>query len=380
MENDKRVKNNLRDQILKKRSNIYTNQMLMSIGEFINLYESTDENGQREINISPDFQRMFRWSEDQESRFIESILLGYPIPAIFIIQRKDGIWDVIDGVQRLSTIYHFVGILRNDNNKLVKPLKLLEGDLLKEQEGYVWKEEFGEKHFDSATRIDFKRSSLSVIMLRHGSDEESKYELFKRINTGGSHLSSQEIRNALILMQSEKIFRLIDDYAKCSKFQSVININEDRLNESMDKEIITRYLVAKNYDELDLNLKYTSDLNLFVDNAIEKVCKHIEVEKIKKQLDEFVYLFKLIYDISDDYGFRVYDGNKYKGAFQWFIFETIVWGTLVDNNIYDFDKDTLERHLQTLVGTGKYFKKTVRSTERFIKSRDYAREVFKLDK
>lgn len=380
MGKDAKKENNLRRQILDKRSNIYTNQILMSIGEFINLYEETNEKGEREINISPDFQRMFRWSEEQESRFIESILLGYPIPAIFIIQREDGIWDVIDGVQRLSTIYHFVGILRDKKNKLVKPLTLLEGGLLKEQEGYVWSEKFGEKHLDSATRIDFKRSSLSVIMLRHGSDEDSKYELFKRINTGGSHLSSQEIRNALILMQNEEIFRLIDDYAKNNKFKSVINISEDRLSESMDKEILTRYLVAKNYDKLNLNLKHNSDLNLFMDNAIEKVCKFISVKEINKQLEEFIYLIHLIYDISDDYGFRVYDGNKYKGAFQWFIFEAVVWGTLIENNVYDFDKNTLEEQLQSLVGTGKYFNRTVRSSERFVKSRVYAKEVFKVAK
>ena len=81
------------------RAEIRTDGYAMSIGEWISLYEKN------EIDIHPEFQRFFRWTLEQKSRFVESILLGIPVPSIFVYQREDGIWDIVDGLQRLSTIY-----------------------------------------------------------------------------------------------------------------------------------------------------------------------------------------------------------------------------------------------------------------------------------
>jgi len=90
----------------------------MSIGEWINLYEGD------EIDINPAFQRIYRWSDYQKSRLIESILLGIPIPPVFVAQREDGVWDVVDGQQRLSTILQLVGVLKDEKGDKLSPLKL----------------------------------------------------------------------------------------------------------------------------------------------------------------------------------------------------------------------------------------------------------------
>ena len=108
----------LNEEIDSMRKEIRTDGYGMSIGEWISLYEN------KEIDIHPEFQRFYRWTEIQKSNLIESILLGIPIPPIFVSQRKDGIWDVIDGLQRLSTLYQFVGILRDENENNIEPLKL----------------------------------------------------------------------------------------------------------------------------------------------------------------------------------------------------------------------------------------------------------------
>ena len=95
------------DQEIKDRgSEIHSDGYAMSIGELMNLYRDG------ELDIHPEFQRFYRWSVEQKSRLIESILLGIPIPSIFVSQREDGVWDVIDGVQRLSTILEFAGELK----------------------------------------------------------------------------------------------------------------------------------------------------------------------------------------------------------------------------------------------------------------------------
>lgn len=108
----------LREEIDIQSKAISTDSYQMSIGELINLYRDA------EIDVHPEFQRMYRWNSNQRVKLIESILLGIPLPSIFVGARKDGIWDVIDGVQRLSTIYQFVGILKDDNGELVDPLIL----------------------------------------------------------------------------------------------------------------------------------------------------------------------------------------------------------------------------------------------------------------
>jgi uncharacterized protein with ParB-like and HNH nuclease domain len=90
---------NLQAEIDKKRQEIRPDSYSMSIGEWISLYQ------QGEVEIHPEFQRFFRWNDYQKTRLIESIILGLPIPPIFVSQRDDGVWDVVDGLQGLSTIY-----------------------------------------------------------------------------------------------------------------------------------------------------------------------------------------------------------------------------------------------------------------------------------
>ncbi|MFN6036372.1 MAG: DUF262 domain-containing protein, partial [Dolichospermum sp.] len=69
----------------------------------------------KEIVIKPAFQRYFRWDEEQRTRFIESILLGIPIPPIFVAEDGDGVWELVDGLQRISTVLSFFGVLKSED-------------------------------------------------------------------------------------------------------------------------------------------------------------------------------------------------------------------------------------------------------------------------
>jgi uncharacterized protein with ParB-like and HNH nuclease domain len=91
----------LDEQIERLRKEIKSDRLSMSIGELAGLYE------RGELDIHPKFQRFLRWSDDQKTKLIESILLRIPIPPIFVAQDPDGKWDVVDGVQRLGTIFQF---------------------------------------------------------------------------------------------------------------------------------------------------------------------------------------------------------------------------------------------------------------------------------
>jgi len=182
----------LQDEIDKSRAVIRTDGYSMSIGEWISLYERS------EIDIHPEFQRFFRWSPKQKSRLIESILLGIPIPQIFVAQREDGVWDVVDGLQRLSTIYQFAGILQDKDKKVVPPLELERTKYLPSLEGKKWDDpDDPDNSLTSSQRLIIKRSKIDVSIILRESDEASKYELFQRLNTGGSPLSEQEVRNSI---------------------------------------------------------------------------------------------------------------------------------------------------------------------------------------
>ena len=185
----------LQDEIIEKSSKIYRDSYQMSIGELINLYRDG------EMDIHPEFQRVFRWSDAQKTRLIESIMLNIPIPSIFVSQNEQGVWDVIDGVQRLSTIFQFVGFFKDDAGVKLAPLKLLKTDYLPSFEDMLWdNKENPEKSFNKEQQLAFKRSRIDVIIVKKESDPNTKYELFQRLNTGGTSLSDQEVRNCLIIM------------------------------------------------------------------------------------------------------------------------------------------------------------------------------------
>ena len=97
----------LEQEITAARKEIVADGYDMSIGELVNLYRDN------ELQINPAYQRLFRWPATTKTRFIESILLGLPLPPIFVFQQTSGVWELIDGLQRLSTVLEFVGILKN---------------------------------------------------------------------------------------------------------------------------------------------------------------------------------------------------------------------------------------------------------------------------
>ena len=214
----------LRNEIEKMRKEIRTDSYSMSIGEWISLFDN------QEIDIHPEFQRFYRWEPIQKSNFIESILLGIPIPPIFVSQRSDGVWDVVDGLQRLSCLYQFVGVLKDENGKNVEPLALEKTKYLPSLEGMKWDDpENPDKSFSPEQKLLIKRAKIDVSIVLRESDEIAKFELFQRLNTGGSHLSPQEVRNCILVMVNPKFYEKLRSLSKYESFQEAIALSENNL-------------------------------------------------------------------------------------------------------------------------------------------------------
>lgn len=227
----------LQEEIEKARSEIRTDGYPVSIGEWISIYEK------KELDIHPEFQRFFRWSPVQKSRLIESILLGIPVPQVFVAQRKDGIWDVVDGLQRLSTIFQFVGILRDEAGKLSPPLELEKTTYLPGLAGMRWQDDtHPDRSLTNAQRLLIKRAKIDVSIILRESDEQTKYELFQRLNTGGSPLSDQEMRNSLLVMLNRQFFQWLKSLSDDLNFLEATALSDRAIEEQYDVELVLRYL------------------------------------------------------------------------------------------------------------------------------------------
>ena len=145
-----------------------------------------------QIKVSPKYQRKFRWMDDRCSQFIESLMLGIPIPSIFMATNSDSTWEVVDGVQRLSTIIKFAGdkALREEHG-LNGPLVLCELEKLTDYVGLKFDD------FPESLKLHFWTRPTKVITLNDKSDPVVRYDLFERLNTGGVVLSPQEIRDCV---------------------------------------------------------------------------------------------------------------------------------------------------------------------------------------
>lgn len=307
----------LKDEIRRKRQDIVCDSYPMSIGEVANIYRDG------EIDVHPEFQRFFRWDEDQKTRFIESILLGIPVPPIFVSQKTNGTWDVIDGQQRLSTVLQFLHLLKKSDDSLYDPLILKKTKFLPSLEGVSWEDE---TTFSTEQKIAFKREKLSFIIIKETSDNDlSKYEMFQRLNTSGSHLSAQELRNCLILMINKSLYTLMSSLNSNEDFKTCLPLTDSQLEESYDMELVVRFLLYTQFDTSFLSaVDKSKSMDLFLTEELEKYAtQSSNFEEIRSKFDK---VFHILSQTLGENAFRKYQDDKFRGPFMVASFEAIVPG------------------------------------------------------
>lgn len=301
------------NEIEEKRKEIFTDSYPMSIGELANLYRDG------EIKINPAFQRFYRWTDIQKVRLIESILLGIPLPSIFVAQRDDGVWDLVDGLQRVSTILSFMHVLTDSNEELVAPLVLSKTEYLPSLEGVSWD---GDNALDENVKRSFKREKLEIKIIKKESDANTKFELFQRLNTGGSNLSDQEVRNCLLVMLNEHLYDKLLQMSAYPSFVNSINIS-DRLNEERyDMELVVRLLALSAANESELFR--IPDVSEFLTNTLKDMALAPVDWDLEEQL--FNLSFDTIYNTLGDNAFRKYSNLNYRGGFQLSVYEVLSTG------------------------------------------------------
>ncbi len=273
----------------------------MSIGEMMSLYRDGD------LDVHPEFQRIFRWTEEQKARLIESILLGIPVPTIFVSQRPDGVWDVIDGVQRLSTLLQFVGVYADEDGKPVDAEPLRATEYLPSLEGYVWESDSDTVlSFDEVQRRDFKRAKLDFRIIKKESDKDAKYDLFQRLNSG-TELSAQEARNCLLVMLNAPMYRWLVTLSTGMQFRNTVPLTSRKEDEGFRQELVLRFHLYKDFDGArgELPQEFGEYLTAWMRDAAESGSFDLAAHE-----DSFNEAFKLLDEALGEDAFRRYDAEK----------------------------------------------------------------------
>lgn len=308
------------DEVNEKRKEIRTDGYAMSISEWASIYEN------KEIDIHPEFQRFYRWSDTQKTNLIESILLGIPIPPVFVSQRKDGVWDVVDGLQRLSTIYHFLGLLKDENSNYIAPLTLTGTKYLPSLEGKNWNNvDDINNSFTQELRLLIKRSKINVSIILKESDDTAKYDLFQRLNTGGSDLSPQEVRNCILVMINKEFYNWLQTLAAYPSFQECISLSERPLKEAYDLDLALRFLIFTLIDENELN--NIGDVGIFITEKMRGLAADEAFDKILWEA-LFKKSFDLLAEQLSEESFKRYSipKEKFTGGFLLSQYEVVAYG------------------------------------------------------
>ncbi|MBK6917726.1 MAG: DUF262 domain-containing protein [Deltaproteobacteria bacterium] len=293
----------------------------MSIGELTNLYR------EGELVIRPEYQRLFRWSIEQRSRLIESILLGIPLPSIFVAQQEGGKWELVDGLQRVSTILELQGELRGVDGNALPPMVLRETKYLPALEGRRWEHANPQQSLSAALRLDIKRTKIDLKIIKRESSPQSKYDLFQRLNSYGSNLTPQELRSALLVAVSPEFLAWLEKLARHKSFAETTSLSERLLEERYDLELVVRFIVLHSRGPEQLSQAALRDLNQVLDR--EAVALATKSPRGSTQLEAtFVKTFDTIVANGGDAVFRRWDSGKkaFVGSFLNTAYEIIALG------------------------------------------------------
>lgn len=269
----------------------------------------------------PDFQRNVVWSEVQKSQFIESIILNIPIPPIYLNESKNGTYIMIDGLQRSTAIKEFLDF---------KIAKYEVGNSGFKLQGLNALKSFNKKNvteLSEALRTRILDKKINCHIIKPSVPMSVVYDIFNRINTGGTQLTSQEIRNCVYIGPSTVLLAHLSekDYFKCA---IDFGVSSKRMK---DKEVVLRYLAFQIFDYKEYNgnlddflgktmqhlntigINNIIDFNsqdIFLNKNNEEYKKQlinnlINIPKINNLIKDFHKVMKLTFSFFGQYNFRL---------------------------------------------------------------------------
>lgn len=303
----------LEQQIDQRVGEVRTDSFDISFGEIVSLHENN------ELVIQPEYQRLFRWTDIQKSQLIESILLELPIPQIFVIENDNGVFELIDGLQRVSSVIQY---LAPDILKLC-PLRLSGCTLITGLNG------FAVEDLPLSLKLRLKRSPIRMIVIKKQSRGFLRYEMFKRLNTGGSNLEPQEIRNCSARMIGEngtKFYSFLVELSEVESFRECADwLPNADLEKKANEELVLRFLALKNSEA-----SFRGSVREWLDSYMESVLLSDKTFPYEKEKKMFKRVFDFARDALGDTAFLRYRNNQPIGSLAPAYFEAISMGILAN--------------------------------------------------
>lgn len=319
------VRYDIRDLTVEAISNKYSDS----------LDDDEPENTQKSVNYIyiPEYQRDFTWDEDRQSKLIESIILGLPIPFIFVAENRDSSWEIVDGSQRIRTIHSFVtNQLRLQNLKSITGLN-----------GYTFQE------LDKSRQGKILSTALRIIVLSEETTDNVKKDMFERINRGSDLLKPMEKRKGIY---TGVFTSFIYDYCQeNSKYQELIKIDKWLVKRQELEELLLRFFAITDTKIYEKGID--GGIANFLDDYLEK--KNKELEKLssdaRKQIfAEYTNRINKVVNYVDKnfpYGFRHTQNPQTKRS----VFEAIsvgVWKALDEKKaLNSLDKNKIKECLDS---------------------------------
>lgn len=279
----------------------------------------------------PDYQRDFTWDETRQSRFIESVLLGLPIPLIFVAENENSVWEIVDGSQRIRTLNAFM------TNKLI----LQDLEKLDTLNGFKYSD------LDQTRQGKFADLPIRMIVLTEEATDEVKKDMFERINRGSDLLKPMEKRKGIYIGPFNTFI-----YQQCSKnplFIKLAPIDHWLEKRQEREELVLRFFAfGANYDKFPYGKGVAKFLDEFLDrtNIMLKEKDQLEQSRyLNKCYAEFESVLHFI-DVSSKYGFRRRHNPQTKRV----IFEAIAVGSLLalrNNPSLTCSQDKMEKILNS---------------------------------
>lgn len=261
------------------------------------------------LNLSPEYQRNLVWDIKRQSALIESLLLRIPIPAFYLDEDSDGNKNVIDGMQRLSAIHSYL------NNEF----SLTKMQYLSHCENKYFRD------LEPKFRARIEDTELAVNILDEKCPQMVKFDVFRRVNTGGLPLNFQEIRN---IMAEPKVRTLLRKMTECSEFQCATQFNVKDIRMGA-QELCLRYLtILSAYDWRKRDFIYYRGLLKMMDQMIIKL-NGMPVESLEKLFQTFRCVMADCHEILGEYSFCKAGNNKINKA----LFTG--WAVVLTNTEYD---------------------------------------------
>jgi len=323
------------------KKDVKTDSYPMSIGELVGMYEKG------EIVLRPEYQRYFRWTREQKSKLIESILIGLPLPSFFMAQDDSGNWEVVDGMQRLSTILDFMGLLKKENSQDANYVRF---DKLTDDLFYL--KQFAEKswgNFSRRIQLDFKRAKIQITILMRTTNLDAKFELFQRLNSGGTAITGQELRNAILAGENPSLLNWFEELASDEKFQKATGLTDNDKATRYDMELVLRFIVL--LSDYASELKSFNSVDVFLTNILRKIIGNPNFDRLKEEV-RFKKTFEIIHDVVGDNALK-YKTTPGTGKFSISFFEAVALG--IAQNIDNLpDNETIIEKINSIGNSQEY--------------------------